>query len=96
MPAVASQFSVSPDLLMRMAIEYIEGNDYQVMRRIQELPCNTDSDVAAVILHWVHVIGGELLSFMPEISFGQHIRDIYLITAYPQSAYIGFAVCDDE
>jgi len=96
MRVVARDLEISTDHLMRVAIEWIEGNDYQVMRRIQELPCNTDSDMTQAILASVMRVAEEFLSFMPEISLGQHMRDIYLITAHTQTAYVGFAICDDE
>lgn len=96
MPSITRSLDISPETLMRLVIEWIEGNEYQMMRRIQELPSNTDPDMTQAILASVMQAGGDFLSFMPEVSFGQHIRDIYLITAHPQTAYVGFAVCDDE
>lgn len=96
MPAITQTFQITPDTLMRAVLEWIEGNDYQVMRRIQELPCATDPDMTQAILAAVMRAGGEFLSFMPEVEFGKHIRDFHLITAYSQTAYVGLAICDDE
>lgn len=96
MPIITQGFHITSEQLMRMVLEWIEGNDYQMMRRIQELPCNTDPDMTQAILAAVMRAGGEFLSFMPEVGDWQHIRDIYLITAHTQTAYIGFAICDDE
>lgn len=96
MPLITRTYAITPASLMHAVIEWIEGNDYQVMRRIQELPCATDPDMTQALLAAVMRAGGEFLSFMPEVSFGEHIRDIYLISATSHTAYIGFAVCEDE
>lgn len=96
MPIVCQRYDITHEGLARMIIESLEGNDYQVMRRVQELPCVTDPDMAHHVLNAMNIALGEFLDFMPEMGLGQHIRDIYLIAAHPLTVHVGFAICDDE
>ncbi|ANJ64837.1 hypothetical protein SPECIALG_27 [Erwinia phage vB_EamM_Special G] len=96
MPAICQQYGISREGLVRMVLEYLEGNEYQMMRRIQELPAVTDPDMTEAVVAAVSRAMLEFLDSLPEVSAGQHIRDIYLIAAHSLTAHVGFAVCDDE